>query len=376
MVTVVAVTGADGFIGSHLMMRLALDERFAPVAVGRSDFKDAAALAELLTDVDAVVHLAGCNRGPADELYDINVALVDTLTAALLARDEPPHVLFASSVQRTNASPYGRSKLTGERRLEDWAIAQGAPLSILEIPNVFGPGCRPYHNSVVATFARELATGGEPEVHEDRELPLVYVGDLVDLVIDMIVDLQQRSAQACVERPAIGPVCRRTVSQLRDDLARYAEAYAGDRILPTTRSRLDELLHRTYLSHLPDEALRHAPMMHRDDRGFLVECVRSEAGGQVFFSMTRPGVVRGQHFHLHKLEKFCVVRGEAVIRLRGIGSDEVRELRVSGERPEVVDVPVLDVHNIENVGDDELYAIFWASEVFDPAAPDTHREAV
>lgn len=376
MVTTVAVTGADGFIGSHLMTRLSLDPRTAPIAVGRSEFKDHVALADVIAHVDVVVHLAACNRGAADELFDTNVALLETLIVALAERDDPPHVVFASSVQCTNGSPYGRSKLAGERLLEDWAIAHGAPLSILEVPNVFGPRCRPFYNSVVATFAHQLATGNEPVVEQDRELPLVYVGDLADLIVDMIVDLRTRPGHACVQRPGIGPVFRRTVSQLRDDLARYARAYAGDRTLPAPRSRLDELLHRTYLSHLPDDALCHTPDVHRDDRGFLVECVRAEDGGQVFFSVTRPGVVRGQHFHLHKVERFCVVRGEAVIRLRGVGRDEVRELRMSGDRPEVVDIPVLDVHNIENVGDDDLYTIFWVSEVFDPAAPDTHREAV
>lgn len=376
MVTIVAVTGSRGFVGSHLMTRLSLDEQVVPVAVGREEFKDPDALADVLAAADVVVHLAAQNRAPADELYDTNVELVETLIAALARRDDPPHVLFASSVQRTNDTPYGRSKLTGERLLEDWAVAHAAPLSILEIPNVFGPGCRPFYNSVVATFAHQLAHGDDPVVDHDRALPLVYVGDLADLVVDLIVDHRTRPGAASVLRPAIGPMFRRTVSQLRDDLARYARAYAGDRTLPSTRSRLDELLHRTYLSHLPDDALRHAPTAHHDDRGFLVECVRSEVGGQVFFSMTRPGVVRGQHFHLHKIEKFCVVRGEAVIRLRGVGGDDIRELRVSGDRPEVVDIPVLDVHNIENVGDDDLCTIFWASEVFDPAAPDTHRELV
>lgn len=372
MIRLVAVTGATGFIGSHVMTRLGLDERIAPVPVGHQEFKDPVALAGVLADVDVVVHLAALNRAPADELYETNVGLVETLIAALDERDDTPHVIFASSIQRDNTRAYGRSKRDGERLLQAWATARSAPLTILEIPNVFGPGCRPFYNSVVATFAQQLARGAEPVVEQDRELPLVYVGDLADLM----VDIARRSVEDGINRPAIGPVFRRTVSELRDDLARYASAYAGDRTLPATRSRLDELLHRTYLSHLPDSALRYAPTAHHDDRGFLVECVRQEAGGQVFFSMTRPGVVRGEHFHLHKIEKFCVVRGEAVIRLRRTGDDEVRELRVSGDRPEVVDIPVLDVHNIENVGDDELYTIFWASEVFDPHAPDTHREVV
>lgn len=371
MVVRVAVTGAEGFIGSHLTTRLALDDRVAVTSVGRGEFKDPGALAQSVGDVDAVVHLAACNRAPDDELYETNVALVEMLQRALDASGAAPHVLFASSVQRDNETAYGRSKRAGEQLLEAWAFERSVPLSILQIPNVFGPGCRPFYNSVTATFAHQLASGDRPMVERDRLLPLMYVGDLADTIAELV-----RAPLPGVQRPVLGPVYRRTVSALCEDLSRYARAYAGDHTLPAPRSRMDELLHRTYLSYLPDEALRFTPFTHRDDRGFLVECVRQEVGGQVFFSTSRPGVVRGQHFHRHKVEKFCVVRGEAVIRLRGIGSDEIRELRVSGECPEVVDIPVLDVHNIENVGDEDLSVVFWASEVFDPAAPDTHAEAV
>jgi UDP-2-acetamido-2,6-beta-L-arabino-hexul-4-ose reductase len=380
----VAVTGAHGFIGSHVMIRLDLDDRIAGVAVRREAFTDTDALAETVAGADAVVHLAALNRAPDQEdVYATNVRLIETLIAALDVGERPPHVLFASSVQRHTDTPYGRAKRKGERLLEAWAASRSAHLSILEVPNVFGPGCRPFSNSVVATFAHQLARGEQPQVHEDRVLPLLYVGDLADAIVELVRWPEPGHAwptasllEAGGRRPAIGPVYHRSVSQVRDDLDRYARAHAGNRTMPNARSRMDDLLHRTYVSHLPDEALRFAPPVHRDERGSLVECVRQQTGGQVFFSVTRPGAVRGQHFHLHKVEKFCVVRGQAVIRLRGVRDGNVRELRVSGDHPEVVDIPVAQVHNIENVGDDDLCTVFWASEVFDPSSPDTHPEVV
>lgn len=369
--TTVAVTGAHGFIGGHVMTRLRLDPRISALPVGREEFKDAASLGEALKFVDVVVHLAAVNRAPDEELYRTNMTLVETLVAALSQRARTPHVVFASSVQRHRDSAYGRAKRDGERLLEAWATSRSGPLSILEVPNVFGPGCRPFYNSVVATFAQQLARGDAPEVWQDPVLPLVYAGDLVDAIVELV-----RRPPSGIHRPGIGPVYHRTVSEIRDGLERYARAYAGDRTVPAPASRFDDLLHRTYLSYLPDDVVRFAPPVHRDDRGFLVECVRQEAGGQVFYSLTRPGVVRGQHFHLHKIEKFCVVRGEAVIRLRGVNDDRVRAFRVSGSHPEVVDIPVGEVHNIENVGDDDLHTVFWASEIFDPSAPDTFPEVV
>lgn len=369
--TVIAMSGRDGFIGRKVALRLdrEADVRMLPLA--RDDFRSAATLASALDGAGTIIHLAAKNRADPEELYSTNVGLVRTLVEAARLLTIQPHILFASSTQRTNDSAYGRSKRDGEKLLVSWARESGAPLTLLVIPNVFGPGCRPFYNSVVATFAYRFARGERPEIQIDKELELVHVADLAEVIARAA--LHRPSG---VSRPTVEPTYRRTVSLLFADFERFALALFGDRTVPALRTRLDALLYSTFQSYLAYEGFRYGPPLHQDPRGVLMECVRQELGGQVFFSTTKHGVIRGNHYHTRKLEKFCVLKGEAVIRLRRVGSSEVVEYRVSGERPEILDIPVFHAHNIENVGDEDLYTLFWASEIFDPDDPDTYPEEV
>lgn len=365
----VAISGATGFVGTHLRLALRRDGAPAPVPVPRAAFADEGALALAVAPCDTVVHLAARNRGDADEVYATNVELVDRLVTALDQGGRAPHVVFASSTQARAENAYGRSKRDGADRLARWATRAGAPLTVLEIPNVYGPGCRPFRNSFVATFCHLLARGAEPEVEVDRELDLLAVEDLATLVSALA-----RGAVAPGTTPA-WPVDTAKVSGVLAVLSGFRDARDEARV-PALRSRLERNLHRTFLSHVDPADLGARPPLRADDRGALFEVVRSEASGQIFCSTTRPGVTRGEHYHLRKGEKFCVIAGRAVIRLRPVGGDEVTEHLVSGDRPEVVDIPVLHVHHIENVGADDLLTLFWADEIFDPQDPDTYPEAV
>lgn len=367
----IALSGRNGFIGRKVALRLEREEGIETLALTHDHFRDTSALAGVLEPVDTVIHLAAKNRAPDDELYKTNVRLVKTLLEATRDLPKLPHIIFSSSTQRSNDSAYGRSKRDGEELLRRWSSETGGAVTILVIPNVFGPGCKPFYNSVVATFAHLFAQRKEPEIHVDRELELVYVSDVAEAVLAAVT-----AKPNAVETITVGPIYRRTVSQLFDDFARFARSHFEDHTVPALETPLDTLLCTTFQAYLGYPGYRHAPPIHEDARGFLMECVRQEIGGQVFFSTTRPGVVRGNHYHTRKLEKFCVLKGEAVIRLRELGSSKVVEYRVSGERPEVLDIPVFHVHNIENVGDGDLYTLFWANEIFDPERPDTYYEQV
>jgi UDP-2-acetamido-2,6-beta-L-arabino-hexul-4-ose reductase len=166
------------------------------------------------------------------------------------------------------------------------------------------------------------------------------------------------------------------VSQLLSKLQAIRRAYFEEDAVPDLSDPLDARLYATFLSHVELDDHRHRPRVHADARGQLCEVLRMTGGGQIFYSTTKPGIVRGNHFHSRKVEWFCVLRGEAVIRIRPVGRDNVREFRVSGRSPEFISIPPMHTHQIENIGDDELLTMFWCNEVYQPADPDTFYEQV
>ncbi len=256
--------------------------------------------------------------------------------------------------------------------MQSWATDAGAPLTVMVIPNVYGAGCRPFYNSVVATFCQQLTHGEQPAVLQDREVEFVWVSDLVDQIHDQL--LLAAPATPATWRVAGGATLR--ISQLLAKLESFRDDYFVRKVVPDLSTPLEASLYSTFLSYLELDDHRHLPDVHADERGELYEIIKLAAGGQVFFSTTRPGVIRGNHYHTRKVEWFCVLKGEAVIRLRPIHGDAVKEYRVSGDRPEFISIPVLHSHHIENVGDEDLLTMFWCNEIFDQADTDTFYEQV
>jgi UDP-2-acetamido-2,6-beta-L-arabino-hexul-4-ose reductase len=367
----VGITGPHGFIGQHLARQLALDSTLKVAGCPREAFANQAALNEFVGECQTIVHLAGLNRGIEREIYDTNVGLVDRLLEATATLKHPPHIVFASSTQRGRNTAYGRSKQDCEDRLRRWAAERGAPLTILVIPHVFGPGCRPYYNSVVATFCHQLAHDQQPVVIDDQPLALVWVNDLVEAIGQLI-----QVRRPGVQEARVNESARLTVSELLAKLQAMRDGYFDENIIPNLADPFDANLYTTFLSHIDLDDHCHKPKLHADARGELFEIMRLAGGGQIFFSTTKPGVIRGNHFHSRKVEWFCVVRGEAVIRIRRVGDSQVREFRVSGAKPEFISIPALHTHQIENVGQEELLTMFWCNEIFQPADPDTFYEKV
>jgi UDP-2-acetamido-2,6-beta-L-arabino-hexul-4-ose reductase len=367
----VGITGPRGFIAGHVMRRLSLDVGVHVVPCGRAEFANPASLTDFVNQCDTIVHLAGMNRGNEREIYDTNTSLVDRLVDALVAGGKTPHVVFASSAQRDRSSAYGRSKKYGEERLRQWATQCGAPLTILIIPNVFGPGCRPYYDSLVATFCHQLSHDQRPVVIDDQEIELVWVNDLAEGICQII-----RNRRTGVREARVAGSTKITVSKLLDKLHAMQQNYFETNIVPDLSNPFDANLYTTFLSHIDLDDHRHRPQLRTDERGQLFEILRLAGGGQIVFSTTKPGVIRGNHFHSRKIEWFCVVRGEAVIRLRRVGDSRVREFRVSGYSPEFISIPALHTHQIENVGNEDLLTMFWCNEIFQPADPDTFQEKV
>lgn len=359
MTAPMVIIGATGFLGWHvrvLARALALPD---PVLVSRRDLADRDRLGALLDGADRVLHLAGVSRGEPDEVEAGNVALARAVVEGLRRCGTPPKSLgFANSVQAGNGTPYGDSKAAAAALLAETTRWTGSFFDDVRLPNLFGEHGRPHYNSAVATFCRVLADGGTPVVDQDRELDLLHATDAAMLLLG-----------GDEATPA-----RRTVAQVAAQLRRFATQYrTGD--IPELAGRFEVQLFNTYRSHCPPAPIPLA--RHADARGELVEAVRVHGGGgQAFLSSTHPGVTRGAHFHLSKVERFVVVRGEAEIRLRRLFHDDVVRLRVSGSDPAAVDMPAMWAHDITNVGAGELLTIFWANELFDPQRPDTHPEAV
>lgn len=369
----VGITGQAGFMGTHLFNYLGLDkDHFTMIPFKDEYFHDENILKDWVQKCDVIVHLAAMNRhNDPEEIYSTNLKLVKNLVTALEETSSTPHLLFSSSTQEERDNPYGRSKKEGRELLVEWAKKSGATFSGLVIPNVFGPFGHPYYNSVVATFSHQLNHNESPKIEVDGELKLIHIGELCKVFCDCILE---KKADDAIMVQATGFI---KVSELLSLLLQYKKNYAENGMIPELPDPFHRNLFNTFKSYMdiPD----HYPFAltkHSDDRGSFVETMRLGLGGQVSFSTTRPGITRGNHFHTRKIERFVVVKGEAIIRLRKIGSNEVIEYKVSGDDPAFVDMPVWYTHNITNIGNEELYTLFWINEFYDPNDPDTYFEEV
>ena len=362
----VGVTGGSGLIGWHVRCRLQVADGVETVQADRATLADTGALADFVAGCDAVVHLAGAIRGPDDEVTEGNVGLADRLVGAFERAGATPHLVYAGSAGTPRHPAYTRAKEEAGTRLGAWAERHGAHYTGLVLPQVFGEGGRPFHNSVVSTFCHQLAIGATPTVEEDSGLELLHAQDVADLVVDAL------------ERPGrvqLRPVGRAvTVSALLSELGELAGCYTDHRI-PDLTDPFRLGLFNTLRSFLYPDHYPVALPPRSDERGRLVELVRSQTPGQTFASDTAPGHTRGNHFHLRKVERFVVLRGRGAIRIRRLFDDEVIEFVVDGSEPGYVDIPTLHTHHITNVGDDTLTTLFWANEIFDPERPDTWTEA-
>ncbi|GAA5197563.1 NAD-dependent epimerase/dehydratase family protein [Rugosimonospora acidiphila] len=362
----IALTGAGGFLGWHVRVLLHALGWPEPVVLGRAELADPVLLASRISGVDRVLHLAGVNRGGDEDVAAGNVELAGALARGLRRCPVPPTaVVFANSTQVGNGTAYGDAKAVAAATLADACL--GADFVDARLPNLYGEHGRPFYNSVVATFCRQLADGGEPGVHGDRELELVHALDAAARLV---------GAPPGGAWDASMPTKRTGVRELAAWLATAAATYRAGEI-PPLRDRHDVRLFNTYRSHCFPAHYPIPLVRHADARGDLVEVIKVHGpGGQAFHSTTRPGVTRGEHYHLAKVERFAVMRGRAEIALRRIGGDEVVSFTVSGDEPVVVDMPAMWAHNITNTGRDELLTLFWSNEIFDPRYPDTYPEPV
>lgn len=368
--TPILITGAGGFVGRNLVATLH--------AMGCKDLllfeKDdtVETLADYCRRAAFVVHLAGINR-PKDpsEFYSGNAGLTDTMLRLLAEAGNQAPVLVTSSIQAALDNDYGKSKKQAEDAIFAHGQATGALVYVFRMEGVFGKWCRPNYNSVVATFCHNIARGLPIEVRDPAyELPLVYIDDVVSCILDAMLEgkVQRDEEGYC----RIHPVHRVTLGRLAELIEGFAQARKGSLAVPCMApDSFEKKLYSTFLSYLPTDQFAYDLTMHCDDRGSFTEALRTPERGQVSVNISRPGIVKGNHWHHTKNEKFLVVQGEGVIRFRRIDSDEVITYHVSGKKLQVVDIPCGYTHNIENVGSEDMVTVMWANECFDPDHPDT-----
>lgn len=358
----IAMTGGRGFLGWHT--RAALLESATEVTDIRvGDNFDAKAAAAAASS-ERFIHIAGVNRGSDAEVREGNRRFAEQASEAIRKADIPPRVVvFANSSQSANGSVYGEAKQRAAAILEKAAQFVGAEFVDVRLPNLFGEHGRPFYNAVTSTFCHLLAEGQSPTVESDKLLTLLHAQDAADLLTGQATTLEAMSVDE-------------TVSGLLRRLGSLASLYRRGEI-PDVATRFERNLFNTYRSYTFPAQAPVRLTRHADARGSFFEVVRSHGGpGQSSFSTTAPGISRGDHFHRRKIERFTVLSGRAVIRLRRVLSEEVIEFEVSGDEPAAVDMPTMWSHNIENIGDELLYTSFWTNDIFDPAAPDTIPEAV
>lgn len=359
----IVLTGADGFLGWHTRARLRALTDHEVVAVGRRQWPE---LVDQLRGADAVIHVAGVNRGDPDELEQSNIDLARAVADGIRTSGSVSRVVFANSIQAGNDSPYGTGKAAASELLAAAAVDTGSEFTDVLLPNLFGEHGRPRYNSFVATFVDAVLDGVLPTI-DDRPVHLLHAQSAAQSLLDGLAGSETRVDP--VGTPA-------TVQGVFSRLAEFDALYrTGD--LPALTSAFDVDLFNTLRAARFPERTPIAMTPRSDDRGRLVEVVRTHGGqGHTFVSTTRPGVTRGEHFHLRKIERFVVLSGQARISLRRLFSSEVVAFDVAGDVPVAIDMPTMWAHNITNTGDTELTTLFWANELFDPAAPDTIPERV
>ena len=374
----ILVTGAKGFIGKNLIAELdnikgekaKSHNLTSDLTLFEYDTDTGPALLDgYCREADFVFHLAGVNRPEEQsEFMEGNFGFTSVLLDTLRRHGNNCPVMLSSSIQAEMDNPYGISKKAGEDLLFDYGRETGAEVLVYRFPNVFGKWCRPNYNSAVATFCHNIAHGLPIRVNDRNALmTLVYIDDVVGELVSALEGNPHKEGGFC----KVPAEHRITLGGIVDLIYSFKESRKNLQV-PDLSDACTKKLYSTYLSYLPEDRFSYPLKMNVDERGSFTEFLKSSGCGQVSVNISKPGITKGQHWHHTKNEKFLVVSGKGVIRFRKIDEEKVYEYLVSGDKLEVVDIPVGYTHNMENLGDTDMVTVMWVNEVFDPERPDTY----
>ena len=363
----ILVTGANGFVGKNLIAELK-NEGYTDIFSFDIDTPNAS-LDEYCKKADFVFHLAGVNRPKNEaEFMEGNFGFTSELLAKLKEQQNTCPVMISSSIQATLENSYGKSKKAGEELLKAYQEETGAPVYIYRFSNLYGKWSRPNYNTVVSTLCYKIARNEEVIVNDPNAVvELCYIDDVIKELFHCLNGKPYRENGYC----AVRETDKVTIGELKELITSFKNSRI-DLSVPNFARRVEKNLYSTYLSFLPEDAFSYFLKMNVDSRGSFTEFLRTNDRGQVSINISKPGVTKGNHWHHTKNEKFLVVSGQGVIRFRKIDSSEVIAYFVSGEKLEVVDIPVGYTHNIENLGTTDMVTVMWVNEPFDSEHPDTY----
>ncbi len=370
--TKIGITGHNGFLGNHIKNTIKYNfQDFQIVDFKRSFFQNDSAMSNFVNRCDVIIHLAGLNRHKSsEEIAKINIQLAKTLSTSLIANNFKGSLIYSSSLQENKDTPYGKSKKQAGEILARTASYGDFSFIDLIIPNIFGPFGKPNYNSFISTFSHQLIQEKATEIIIDDEVPLIYVESVVNHILNQI-------DKEGIHKIEIPHENEKTVSEVLAQLKDFKHEYIEKGCIPKLEENFDLQLFNTFRSAI--DHLKFFPKshkLHKDERGHFSELVRSHSQGQLSYSVTKPGLCRGNHFHTRKIERFSVIQGKAIIRMRKIGNNKSFELKIDGTNPSYVDIPVWTTHNITNIGKEDLVTIFWINEHYDSENADVYFEKV
>ena len=362
----ILITGSNGFVGKNLSVHLSERKEIEVVTFGRDD--NPVSLSSKLDGVDFVFHLAGVNRPKNIEEFTVgNSDLTSLLCQAIIQKKRIIPVVYTSSVQAEQANPYGQSKKTSEKILQDFSAQSGTPIYLYRLPNVFGKWCKPNYNSVVATFCYNIAHDLPIKINDAAaRIQLIYIDDLIKHFLSIM--------DGALVEPGfndVNPVYEITVGDLAKKLKKFKES-RQNLLTEPVGTGLDRALHSTYLSYLEPEQFSYELTQYKDSRGVFVEMLKTKSSGQFSYFTAHPGTTRGGHYHHTKTEKFLVIKGCALFKFRHVVTDEIYEIKISGDVPRVVETVPGWTHDVTNTGKDDVVVMLWANENFDRESPDTY----
>lgn len=367
----ILVTGASGFIGKNLIVELK-NKGYDTIYEYDID-KNEILLEDYCQKSDFIFHLAGINRSINEsDFIEANFGLTSIILGNLKKFNNKCPIMISSSIQAEEDTPYGLSKKAGEELVFKYADETGVNVFVYRFANVFGKWCKPNYNSVIATFCYNISRDLPILINNpEKTLSLTYIDDIIIELLNALNNNATRKSKYC-EVPVVYQV-------KLDKIATLIRSFKDQRenlLLPYLSDEFTKKLYSTYLSYLPIEDFSYSLKTYVDERGSFTEFIKTVGHGQVSINVTKPGMTKGNHWHHSKNEKFIVVNGEGVVRLRKVTENDVIEYYLNGKQLKVIDIPVGYVHHIQNVGDVDLVTVMWVNELFDENNPDTYYNEV
>lgn len=361
----ILVTGSNGFIAKNLIQFLSEKPEIEILKAHRETTDQE--FEQSVLAADWIIHLAGVNRPLNEEEFaEGNITLTEKIAQILQQANKKTPVILSSSIQVERDNPYGKSKLGGEQALVALNQAQGNPVYICRLANVFGKWSRPNYNSAVATFCHNVANDLPLQIHDENAvIRLVYVDDVVETFWNIL------NGQQVEQIFQVEPEYQITVG----DLAKVLNGFKASRdtlITDRVGTGLTRALYSTYLSFFKPEQFDYSVPKYGDARGVFVEMLKTPDAGQFSYFTAHPGITRGGHYHHTKTEKFLVIKGKALFKFKHVVTGEFYELETQGDEPRIVETVPGWTHDITNIGDDEMIVMLWANEIFDRNKPDTY----